>query len=60
MDKDSSWGYDNGLRALIPNVLTYGVIGYPFVLPDMIGGNAYTGIFIGFTTLPDRELYIRY
>ncbi|HEY0604995.1 MAG TPA: hypothetical protein VGD58_18905, partial [Herpetosiphonaceae bacterium] len=29
-------------------------IGYPFVLPDMIGGNAYGG------ELPDRELMIRW
>ena len=37
MDKDSRWGYNNGLKTLIPHALTFGVIGYPFVLPDMIG-----------------------
>ena len=46
MDKDSHWGRDNGLRSLIPSVLFYGIVGYPFVLPDMIGGNAYNSIFI--------------
>lgn len=53
MDKESSWGYENGLKTLIPHALTFGLIGYPFVLPDMVGGNAYNG-------MPDRELYIRW
>ena len=52
-DKDSNWGYFNGIRTVIPHVLTLGLLGYPFVLPDMIGGNAYSG-------KPDRELYIRW
>ena len=37
----SAWGHDNGLRSIIPSVLTMSVTGYPYVLPDMIGGNAY-------------------
>lgn len=41
LDKDSVVGYDNGLRSLIPTALTFGLLGYPFILPDMIGGNAY-------------------
>ncbi|ESO02380.1 hypothetical protein HELRODRAFT_66029 [Helobdella robusta] len=53
MDKQSAWGYDNGLKSLIPHALTFGLIGYPFVLPDMVGGNAYNG-------LPDKNLYIRW
>jgi len=53
MDKDSNWGEDNGLSTLIPHALTFGILGYPFVLPDMVGGNAYQG-------LPDRELYVRW
>jgi len=53
MDKDSCWGCDNGLKTLIPHALVFGVIGYSFLLPDMVGGNAYHG-------LPDRELYIRW
>lgn len=53
MDKDSLWGYENGLKSLIPHALTFSIIGYPFVLPDMIGGNAYKG-------MPDKELYIRW
>jgi len=38
-DKESRWGTDNGLRSLIPTALTMGLLGYPFILPDMIGGN---------------------
>ncbi|XP_064614431.1 LOW QUALITY PROTEIN: myogenesis-regulating glycosidase-like [Liolophura sinensis] len=60
-DKDSCWGYENGLQSLIPTVLTIGLLGYPYVLPDMIGGNAYGehGEF-HLTVLPQRELYIRW
>ena len=41
MDLDSSWGHDNGLRAMIPRVLLFSTLGYRFTLPDMIGGNGY-------------------
>ncbi|XP_052801466.1 myogenesis-regulating glycosidase-like [Mya arenaria] len=65
-DKESRWGWDNGLRSLVPTVLTMGILGYPYILPDMIGGNGYdydaadgTNPFTT-TELPDRELYIRW
>jgi alpha-glucosidase (family GH31 glycosyl hydrolase) len=75
LDKDSVWGYDNGLRSVIPTALLFGLVGYPFVLPDMIGGNGYstddvihssnsssTSLLSSLTRtiLPDRELYIRW
>lgn len=41
IDRDSVWGYELGLKSIIPTVLTIGILGYQFVLPDMIGGNAY-------------------
>jgi alpha-glucosidase (family GH31 glycosyl hydrolase) len=53
-DKWSRWGLDNGLHSVLTQALTLSVIGYPFVLPDMIGGNAYSG------ERPDRELLIRW
>lgn len=56
MDKGSTWGSLRGFRTVIPTALTFGIIGYPFVLPDMIGGNAYGGDF----NMPERELFIRW
>ena len=53
-DRFSTWDSANGLRSLIPTLLTSGVLGYPFCLPDMIGGNAY------FNTHPDKELMVRW
>ena len=41
MDKNSYWGYDNGLKTMIPTALLMSMLGYPFILPDMIGGNGY-------------------
>ena len=54
LDRRSRWGIDNGLRTVIPTALTFGLLGYPFVLPDMIGGNEYEDVTI------DAELYIRW
>ncbi|KAK2845656.1 hypothetical protein Q7C36_010510 [Tachysurus vachellii] len=59
-DRDSVWGYDLGLKSIIPTVLTVSILGYQFVLPDMIGGNAYPNRTEGNRGLPDRELYIRW
>ncbi|CAL8070657.1 unnamed protein product [Orchesella dallaii] len=53
LDKDSRWGYNNGLQSMIPTLLQFSIAGYPFVLPDMIGGNAYG-------EWPSKELYVRW
>jgi hypothetical protein len=53
-DRFSTWGVGNGLRSIIPTLLTSGVLGYPFCLPDIVGGNAYFGSF------PDKELLVRW
>ncbi|XP_053726351.1 myogenesis-regulating glycosidase-like [Synchiropus splendidus] len=61
IDRDSVWGYELGLKSIIPTVLTIGLLGYQFVLPDTIGGNAYPDHMAGNKNdLPDRELYIRW
>lgn len=60
IDRDSVWGYELGLKSLIPTVLTISILGYQFILPDMIGGNAYLNRTDGNRALPDRELYIRW
>ena len=36
LDKDTYWGSNNGLATLIPTLLHFGLIGYPFVLPGFI------------------------
>merc|ERR1719484_354664 len=46
-DKDSRWSLHNGLRALVTSAMHLGVLGYPFVLPDMVGGNAYSDEMVG-------------
>ncbi len=40
-DKTTSWGLDNGLHSVLTGILALGLACYPFVLPDMIGGNEY-------------------
>ncbi|XP_046839002.1 myogenesis-regulating glycosidase-like [Xenia sp. Carnegie-2017] len=37
-DRKPEWGKENGLRSIIPMVLSIGVIGYPFVTIGPIGG----------------------
>ena len=44
----------NGLQSLIPTLLLFSVLGYSFVLPDMIGGNEYV------RGEASHELYIRW
>ena len=53
-DRFSTWDLGNGLRSLIPTLMTSSVLGYPFCLPDMVGGNAYFG------NNPDEELMVRW
>lgn len=53
LDKDTEWTFKNGLPTLITTLLQLNLVGYPFILPDMIGGNGYN------TTLT-KELFIRW
>jgi alpha-glucosidase (family GH31 glycosyl hydrolase) len=53
-DKSCTWGTDNGLQSIITGALAISLAGYPFVLPDMVGGNAYRG------EQADAELMIRW
>lgn len=54
LDKDSEWNFNNGLPTLITTLLQLNMVGYPFVLPDMIGGNGYNN------RAPSKELFIRW
>ncbi|XP_076472293.1 myogenesis-regulating glycosidase-like [Babylonia areolata] len=60
LDRQSAWGYHRAIRTVIPCALTLGLIGYPFVLPDMIGGNGVDEVHIDSTEYPDAELYVRW
>jgi alpha-glucosidase (family GH31 glycosyl hydrolase) len=40
-DKTTSWGLDNGLHSVLTSALAMSLAGYPFILPDMVGGNEY-------------------
>ena len=69
LDKDSNWGFDNGLKSVLTTSLVMSILGYPFVLPDMIGGNAYglTGndsdtfnANLSATVYPEFELFVRW
>lgn len=53
LDFKSTWGLDHGLRSVVTTVLALGLAGYPFIMPDMIGGNGYNGE-------PDSLLYVRW
>jgi alpha-glucosidase (family GH31 glycosyl hydrolase) len=52
-DKTTSWGLGNGLHSVLTGILALGLSGYPFILPDMVGGNAYD-------ENADAELMIRW
>ncbi|XP_053697015.1 myogenesis-regulating glycosidase-like isoform X1 [Sabethes cyaneus] len=54
LDLDTHWGLNNGLQSLIPTLLQMNLNGYPFVLPDMIGGNVYGDDIL------TKELFIRW
>lgn len=54
IDKHSIWGPENGLQALIPEMIIVSLRGYPYAMPDMIGGNQYDN------DRADKELMIRW
>lgn len=54
LDKDSKWDFRNGLATLLTTLFQMNIVGYPFVLPDMVGGNAYSGDIV------TKELFIRW
>lgn len=54
MDRNSRWDFQLGLPTLITSLIHLNMIGYPFVLPDMIGGNGYDNM------PPSKEMYIRW
>ena len=53
-DKDHSWA---ALGKLIPDMLAAGLIGYPYICPDMVGGGQWLSFLPGSAFEP--ELFIR-
>ena len=61
--RHSSWGTKGGLKSVIPSILTLGILGYPFVIPNVIGGlGQYKKVNSSYSILekPEKELYIRW
>ena len=56
-DKDPVWD-ENGIKALISHCAFVGLLGHPFICPDMIGGGEYSKFLApGFKM--DQELFVR-
>ncbi len=56
-DKHHTWD-GNGIKSLIPCAITCGLIGHPFICPDMVGGGEWKFNYIpGFHV--DEELFVR-
>lgn len=53
LDRISHWPTENGLKSVLTAVLTLSILGYPYIIPDMVGGNAYY-------YTPNQELYVRW
>lgn len=63
---NASW---EGLRSILPTALTYGVIGFPFIIPGAVGGDYYVpgndSTILSYHSLdqpqlPDQELFVRW
>ncbi|XP_053661480.1 myogenesis-regulating glycosidase isoform X1 [Anopheles marshallii] len=64
---NSSW---SGLQSIIPTMLSYGIIGFPFLMPGPVGGDfvlptqqlkkMYSYYSFDLPPLPDKELYVRW
>jgi hypothetical protein len=51
IDKDSNWSNVNGLRSLLPSIFNLSLLGYPFILPDMV---SFTRLLFCF---PETDIY---
>ncbi len=57
LDKSHAWKGDNTLESIIPAGCFVGLMGIPFICPDMVGG----GSWIAFLTQEvDNELFMRF
>lgn len=56
-DKNHRWT-NNGIDSIIPGSVLQGIMGYPFICPDMIGGGAWVDKHLRSHTF-DEELFVR-
>lgn len=56
--KDSHWGVDNGLKAMVHLGLHLSLLGYDILIPDMVPGRIQT--MVSTLPLPSDELFIRW
>lgn len=56
--KDSHWGIDNGLKAMVTLGLHMGLLGYDVLMPDMVPGRIQT--MVSSLPLPTDELFVRW
>ena len=56
-DKRHEWDR-GGLKTIIPNAINAGLMGFPFICPDMIGGGEWTYRFLPDFRV-DEELFVR-
>ncbi len=55
-DRNHSWD-NNGIDTIIPNSIAQGLLGHPFICPDMVGGGEFK---LRELNLPvDQELFVR-
>lgn len=59
VDRDSIWGWNNGLPTIVTTTFQMNLNGYTLVLPDMIGGNGFN-LNHAQADLPSKELFIRW
>lgn len=57
-DRDHAWDGGNGLDSILPSALVAGLIGHPYICPDMIGGGEWT-IREKYSDRFDPELFVR-
>ena len=57
-DKASTWD-GNGINKIVPSSLVQGLLGTPFICPDMIGGGEWSMFKFRLHSQMDQELFVR-
>ena len=57
-DRCHTW-WGNGINTVIPSSLVQGLLGTPFICPDMIGGGEWSSFRFYLNSQVDQELFVR-